>query len=295
VTPSTEDSVVAAAITLPSGISIEPPHLAVTAPMQTSFAFDQKPAFDSADAMTIDHGAVKHGPTLESGESIVLSGSDWQAPKHAGAMNGDDAHAHEIGTSPNVALDPGVLKTPESDSGNHSIAGDAGKHTAPIHHAGVHDFEPSSIAQVWSWGTVGTSGNSFHFKDEMSGSKGSGIIDVPSDIRASESHHDDAAGTHGLLAISEGGEPPGALGDSFHFKDEISGSKGSRVTDAAGLNGIPAWMSHHEDAARTHGPLAISEAAQAIGLPSPEPYPDDEFHHHAPSALVTHVQHDLIV
>ena len=99
------------------------------------------------------------------------------------------------------------------------------------------------------------------------------------------------------MAIAEGAETPGALGDSFHFKDEISGSKGSRVTDVAELNGIPASMSHHEDAAGTHGPLAISEGAQAIGLPSPEQYPDDEFHivpHHAPSALVTHA-HDLIV
>jgi hypothetical protein len=298
VTPLTEDVVVAAAITLPSGMSIEPPHIAVTAPMQTSFAFDQKPVFDRADAMTIDHVAVKHGPTLESGESIVLSGSDWKVPKNAGPINDRDTHAHEIDTSPNVALDSGVLKTPESDSGNHSIAGDAGKHAAPMHHAGVHDVELSSIAQVWSWGTVGTPGDSFHFKDEISGSKGSGIIDVPNDIRASESHHDDAAGTHGPLAISEGGETPGTPGDSFHFKDEISGSKGSRVTDVAELNGIQASMSHHEDTAGTHGPQAISERAQAIGLPSPEQYPDDEFHivpHHAPSALVTHVPHDLIV
>jgi hypothetical protein len=148
--------------------------------------------------------------------------------------------------------------------------------------------------------TFGTPGDSFHFKDEISGSKGSGIIDVagPNNIPASESHHDDAAGTHGPLAISEGGETPGAPGDSFHFKDEISGSKGSRVTDVAELNGIPASMSHHEDAAGAHGPLTISERAQAIGLPSPVQYPDDEFHivpHHAPSALVTHVPHDLIV
>jgi Bacterial Ig-like domain/FecR protein len=299
-TPSTEDSVVAAAITLPSGISIEPPHLAVTAPMQTSFAFDQQPVSDSADATTIDHGAVMHGPILESGESIALSGSDWKFPKNAGPMNDGDTHAHEIDTSPYVALDSGVLKTPESDSGNHSIAGDAGKHAAPMHGAGVHDFEPSFIAQVGSGGTVGTPGDSFHFKDEISGSKGSRVTDVaePNDIRASESHHDDAAGTHGPLAISGGRETPGAPGDSFHFKDEISGSKGSRVTDVAELNGIPASMSHHEDAAGTHGPLAISERAQAIGLPSPEQYPDDELHifpHHAPSALVTHVAHDLIV
>jgi hypothetical protein len=100
------------------------------------------------------------------------------------------------------------------------------------------------------------------------------------------------------LAISEGGETLGALGDSFHFKDEISGSKGLKVTDVASLNGIPAPMSHHEDAAGVHRPLAISEGAQAIGLPSPAQYPDNELHivpHDAPSALVTHVPHDLIV
>jgi hypothetical protein len=162
----------------------------------------------------------------------------------------------------------------------------------------VHDFEPSSMAQAGSWGTVGTPGDSFHFKDKISGSKGSGIIDIaePNNIPASESHHNAAAGTHGPLAISEGAETPGALGDSFHFKDEIPGSKGSRVIDAAELNGTPAWMNHHEDAARTHGPLAISEGPQAIGLPPPEQ--DDQFHigpHHAPNALVTHVLHDLIV
>jgi hypothetical protein len=100
------------------------------------------------------------------------------------------------------------------------------------------------------------------------------------------------------LAISEGGETPGVLGDSFHFKDDISGSKGSGITDVAELNRILTSMSHHDDAAGTHGPLATSDAAQAIGLPLPEQYPDDEFHiapHHAPSALVTHASHDLIV
>jgi hypothetical protein len=148
--------------------------------------------------------------------------------------------------------------------------------------------------------TFGTPGDSFHFKDEISGSKGSGIIDVaePNDIPASQSHHDDAAGTHGPSAISERGETPGAPGDSFHFKDEISGSKGSRVADVAEFNGIAASMSHHEDAAGTHGLPAISEGVQAIALPSPEQYPDHEFHivpFHAPSALVSHVPHDLIV
>ena len=258
-TASSKYSADDALITLPSGLSIELPQVAVTALMQTSFAFDQKPVFDSADLMTMDHGAVMHGPKLEGGVWIVPSESDWKAnsgtslknedheasiPKSAGPMNAGDAHAHEIDTSPNVVLDSGALKTPESGSGNRSIASGAGEHATPTHGAGVHAFEPSSIPQVVSRGTVGTPGNSFHFKDEISGSKGSGVINV------------------------------------------------------AELNDIPASMSHHEDAAGTRVPPAISDGAQAIELPSPGQHPDDHFNivpDHAPSALVTHVPHDLIV
>ena len=160
---------------------------------------------------------------------------------------------------------PEALKCCESDSGNHSIAGDAGNTLRRCMAPAVHDFEPSFIAQVGFWGTV-VARDSFHFKDEISGSKSSGIIDVaePNDIPASECHHDDAAGTDGPLAISERGETPGALGDFFHFRGRDFGVQGSRVTDVAELNGIPASISHHEDAAGTYGPLAISEGAQAL-------------------------------
>ena len=61
-TASSEYSVDDALITLPSGLSIELPQVAMTALMQTSFAFDQKPVVVSADLMTADHGAVMHGP-----------------------------------------------------------------------------------------------------------------------------------------------------------------------------------------------------------------------------------------
>jgi hypothetical protein len=309
---STENSVDDAAITLPSGQSTETPHGAVTALMQISFAFDQKPVFGSADAMTIDHRAVMHGPTLEGGDWIVPSGSDWKVnpetspqnqdheasiPKDAGPMNTGDTDAREINTSPDVVLDSEILKTPESDSDNRSIASDAGEHR---HDAGAHDFEPSSIAQLASWGTVGTPGDSFHFKDEISGSRGAGLIDVAElrDTPASMSRHEDAAGTHGPLAISEGGETPGTLGDSFHFKDGISSSKGSGVIDVAELDQIPASSSHHDDAAATHGPPAISDGAQALELSLPGQHSADHFNivpDHAQSAVVTHVPHDLIV
>jgi hypothetical protein len=111
--------------------------------------------------------------------------------------------------------------------GQIAAASDVVKPGTPMHGAGVHDFEPSSNAQVVFGGAVG------------------------------------------------------ALGDSFHFKDEISGSKGSGVIDVAG----------------THGPLAISQEAQMIGFP-PGQHPDDHFNfalHDPPGALVTHEPFDLIV
>jgi hypothetical protein len=187
-------------------------------------------------------------------------------------MNAGDAQAHEIDTSPNIVLRSGVLKAPENGSGNRSIASDAGEHAMPMHGAGVHDFEPPSMAQVVSGRTVGTPGDSFHFTDENLGSKGLGVI-----------------GTHGPLAISEGGETPGTLGDSFHFKDEISSPKGSGLIDVA--DQTPASIVHHDDGAATHVPPAIE-------LPPLGQHPDDHFDivpDHVPSHLVTHVPHDLIV
>jgi len=253
-TPSTEDGVDDAATTPPGGPSIEPPHAAATAPMPTSFVFDQNPTSNSA---------------------------------------------HQIDTNPNVEPGSGILKTPDSGSGNTSTASDAGEHAAPTHGAGAHDFEPSSIAQAVSGGHAGRLGDSFHFKDGISSFRDSGVVAAElNDILASTGRHDDAAGTHGPLAISEGEETSGTPGDSFHFKDEISSSKGSGVIDLAGLDQVLAPTSHHEDAAGARVPPAISDGAQAIELLPPEQQPNDHFNigpHHAPSAFVTHVPHDLIV
>jgi hypothetical protein len=152
-----------------------------------------------------------------------------------------------------------------------------------------------AAASAAASGTVGTPGDSFHFMEEISGSKDSGVIDVTelNDIPASMSHHEDAAGGHRPLAISDGGETLSTLGDSFCFKSQISGS-----TDVAEPNDIPASMSHHEDAAGTQRSLATSEGAQAIEPPLPEQHRDHHFNivpPHAPGALVTQVPHDLIV
>ena len=82
-------------------------------------------------------------------------------------------------------------------------------------------------------------------------------------------------------------------GDSFHFKNEISGHEGSGAIDLADVNFSPASISHREDAAGTGAPPAISEPAQPPGQHSAENFslvPD-----HTKDAVVTHAPHDLMV
>jgi hypothetical protein len=84
------------------------------------------------------------------------------------------------------------------------------------------------------------------------------------------------------------------LGDSFHFKDEISRFEGSGVIDLADVDHTPASISHRENAAGTHGP----EGAQTIELSLPGQHSADHFNivpDHAGGAVVTHVPHDLMV
>jgi hypothetical protein len=174
--------------------------------------------------------------------------------------------------------------------------------TSPTKSAG--GFEPSSTMQVGSGDTVGAPEDSFQFKGEISGIRDSGITDVaePNHTAAPMDHLEDVAGTHGPSAISEGGETPDTLGNSFHFKAEISSFKGSGPNEVAELNQIPASIEHHSDGIATHGLPAISGGAQAIELAPPGLHPDDHFTlvpDHTPSALVAqlvaHVTHDLIV
>ena len=255
-------------------------------------------------------GTEIYDPPMDSGTVTVDSGATGETVA-ASAATIDFANAS--GTNTGLVLDNSRNSTghivgftgdgtagtlPASQTFTSSPTRSAGEHATPLHGAGAHDFEPSFVAQVVSGGTVGTPGDSFHFKGENSGSKGSGVIDVAelNNTQASMGHNEDAAGTHGPLAISEGGEIPGT--DSFHFKGEISSFKGSGLIDVAELYQIPASIVRHENGAATHVPPVISDGAHAIELPLPEQHPDDHFNilpHYAPSALVTHVPHDLIV
>jgi len=272
-THTTEDTHDSAVITLANRQSIVLQRDHVTAPTENNVTFDQKLVLDSASATTIGDGAVMplsgtiHNPNITAlntasdrtelplvehgitpvSSIVTLNNEDHRALilKNAGSTNAADNHVHTIDTGPNVVLNSGVLKASENGGGgNHSISGEVSEHgTALMHGAGALDFEPSSIARVVF---------------------GSG-----------------AAGTLGL-------------GDSFHFKDEISGFEGSGVIDLADVDHTPASISHRENAAGTHGP----EGAQTIELSLPGQHSADHFNivpDHAGGAVVTHVPHDLIV
>ena len=245
-----------AVITLASGQSIELQRVHVTAPMDNHFAFDQSLVLDSAGAMTIGNGAVMaQSGTIHSAAALNAADdrAELQLIKHGLALEDGDrivpSHSDKInsGTSSIAANneDHRALKASENGGGgNHSISGEASEHgTAPMHGAGAPDFEPSSTAHAAS---------------------GSG-----------------AAGTLGL-------------GDSFHFKDKISGFEGSGVIDLADVDHAPASISHRENAAGTRGP----EGAQTTELSLPGQHSADNFSivpDHAGGTVVTHVHHDLMV
>jgi len=81
------------------------------------------------------------------------------------------------------------------------------------------------------------------------------------------------------------------LGDSFHFKDEISGFEGSGAIGLVDVDHTPASISHSENVAGTGGP-------QTIELSLPGQHSADHFSivsDPAGGAVVTHVPHDLMV
>jgi hypothetical protein len=97
---------------------------------------------------------------------------------------------------------------------------------------------------------------------------------------------------HVVFGLGAAGAP--GLGDSFHFKVEISGFEDSDVIDLADVGHTQTSISHRENAAGTGGP----DGAQAIELPLPGQHAADHFSivpDHAGRAVVTHVPHDVMV
>ena len=87
----------------------------------------------------------------------------------------------------------------------------SGNGTAVINGSGTLDFEAASTANVvFGTGATGTLklDDSFHFNGTISGFAGSDIIDLTKvgSATASISYHENAAGTGGTLAISDGAQ-----------------------------------------------------------------------------------------
>jgi len=272
-------------------------------------ARDPIDSIDHTKLASVDDGGT---PSTEDGvddTGIPLSGGPSTAPASVAGTTPLQTSfvpdqkpmvdgAHDVGTGPGVEPGSGVLKTPASGGGSSSSAGDTGEQATPMHDAGPHDFEPSSIAQVVFGEGVGMLGDSFYFRDEMSGFKVGVIFAELDDIRASMSHHEDAPATHGLPAIPEGGAIPDTLGDSFHFKGEIFSPRTSAIIDFAGPDRVQTPTSYFEAASGAHVPPAIPEGGHATELLSPEQHLDNHFNlvpHHTQRALAAHVSHDLFI
>ena len=99
-------------------------------------------------------------------------------------------------------------------------------------------------------------------------------------------------GTRQVVTVTINGSndaPPNllGLGDSFHFKDKISGSELSDLVDLADVGYTPASIGHHENAAGPTGPQRF-QRKHKLGCLCWGKLP------HTGSAAVTHL-HDLMV
>jgi hypothetical protein len=148
---------------------------------------------------------------------------------NAGTINATGNHVLDIDTGSNIVLNSGVLEA--SGSGGMTVASAvansgilwangatltlqgavSGNGTATIDGTGTLDFEASSTANVvFGSGAAGTLklGDSFNFNGTISGFEGSDMIDLANlgSANASISYHENAAGTGGTLAISDGAQ-----------------------------------------------------------------------------------------
>ena len=148
---------------------------------------------------------------------------------NAGTIDATGTHALTIDTGSNLVTNSGVLEA--SGSGGMMVASGivnsgvlwangatltvqgavSGNGTATIDGIGTLDFEASTTANVvFGSGTGGTLklGDSFHFNGTISGFGGSDVIDLANvaAANASISYHENAAGTGGTLAISDGAQ-----------------------------------------------------------------------------------------
>jgi hypothetical protein len=271
-----------AVITLANRQSIEPSSVHVMGTAANSFVFDQVPQPIAQGAPGYDGwtaGFHSHWSSNSATRSIDIwnnednsfpkggqLNNDQLAPANAGLIKAAGSHGHTIDAGPNVTQIPGVLEA----SGNHgltiasSIAGSRGPWSDGGHQTNLDEANGHGVA------TMGGAGAP-HFETTS-------IADVVFGPQA--------AGTHGL-------------GDSFHFKDEISGLRSADVVDAADAGFNLASISHRENVAGTSGAHAPWGEIHAIELTPLGQHGADNFtiapNQAEGGTVVTHVPHDLIV
>jgi hypothetical protein len=176
----------------------------------------------TSSSVTLDNedNTISGAGQLGNGELTLIN---------AGLINATGTRALTIDTGSNFVSNSGVLEASGSggltlvssiaNSGVRWANGAAltvqgevsGSGTATIDGKGILDFEASSTANVvFNPEAAGTLklGDSFHFKGTISGFQTSDIIDlaVIGSVAASISYHENAAGTGGTLAVSNGAQ-----------------------------------------------------------------------------------------
>ena len=154
-----------------------------------------------------------HGPAVASsnGHSGVEEASGTHGPAgassngHSGDKEASGTHGPAVTSSNGHSRDKEASETHGGDQAILSEKGADG--VAAMPGAGVHDFEPTSTANVvLGWGSAGLNGhgNSFHFKGEISGFEGPDVINHEDvDLALASNNRENAAGPHGPPAISE--------------------------------------------------------------------------------------------
>ncbi len=170
----------------------------------TGFAGDGTPSnSDSIDLKDIAFSGLTNETYTENstgtGGTLTLSDGTLTANiNFAGNYVLQNFTFSNDGSGGTLIIDPPVISAGSQESG-----------TATINGKGILDFEtPTTANVVFGSGAAGTLklGDSFHFNGTISGFGASDVIDLADvgSAAASISYHENAAGTGGTLAVSNG-------------------------------------------------------------------------------------------
>jgi len=174
--------------------------------------------------------------------------------------------------------------------------GIAGSHTGQFGNAELNATNAGLINAAGTHGHTIDAGNLAHTPGILEASGNHGPMNASSRGPWTDGGHQTHLGeANGHGVATEGGGPAGkpGLGDSFHFKDQISGLGNSNPVAPADVGITPASISHHGNAAGAGGTQAISGEIQTVELSPLGQHSADNFSGGGNAA--THVLHDLMV